>query len=79
MLRRLDRTESSEHWLLVPQIEHARLSGQLAQSWGDASLVAIQPHSELVEAISRHDEGWADWDAMPDVDPGSGRPHGPVW
>ena len=33
MLRRVERTESAESWVLVPQIEHARLSGGLAETW----------------------------------------------
>ena len=74
MLRRVDRTKGQESWLLVPQIEHARLSGALAQAWGDAALAAIEPSGELIKAIGHHDDGWADWDAAPDVDPSSGRP-----
>jgi hypothetical protein len=74
MLRRVDRSEAQESWLLVPQIEHGRLSGALARSWNAASLAAIEPNEELIKAIARHDDGWADWDAAPDVDPSTGRP-----
>jgi hypothetical protein len=74
MLRRVERTESSESWVLVPQIEHARLSGALAASWRDTTLAGLQPHSEVLAAIGHHDDGWADWDAAPDVDQASGRP-----
>jgi len=74
MLRRVEHTDSSDFWILVPQIEHARLSGALAQSWRDDSLAAIEPHAEFMAAIAHHDDGWADWDAAPDVDPSAGRP-----
>jgi hypothetical protein len=74
MLRRVQHDGSSESWLLVPQIEHARLCGALAASWGDATFKGLRPYSEVLAAIGHHDDGWADWDAAPDVDRASGRP-----
>lgn len=74
MLVRIENSARGDNWLLVPQIAHARLSGQLATDWNEASLRAIEPRQELLTAISRHDEGWADWDAAPGVDPTTGRP-----
>jgi hypothetical protein len=74
MLVRIDNPDRGDNWLLVPQIAHARLSGQLATDWSELSLRAIEPRAELLTAISRHDEGWADWDANPGVDATSGRP-----
>ena len=74
MLRRLDHSGTSDSWLLIPQIEHAHLSGALAGLWGDASLSALDPLPEVVQAVTHHDDGWADWDAAPDVDRASGRP-----
>lgn len=62
------------HWLLIPQIEHARLSGLLAEHWNTAPSAPLEPRQELVEAIYHHDDGWADWDRRPDADPQSGRP-----
>ncbi len=74
MLRRVERTELAEAWILIPQIEHAHLAGALAKAWGDSSLAALQPHEEVIQAIRHHDDGWSDWDAAPDVDPAIGRP-----
>ncbi|HEY1598412.1 MAG TPA: DUF3891 family protein [Pirellulales bacterium] len=74
MLRRLERNDSFESWVLVPQIEHAWLSGGLAETWAAPTLAKIEPHDELIEAIGLHDDGWAEWDSAPDVDPVSGRP-----
>jgi hypothetical protein len=67
-------------WLLVSQIEHAQLSYQLAQHclsqhFGqtfaqDADLLALGAvRDELLQAIRRHDDGWADWEARPGLDP----------
>lgn len=74
MLRRVERSGVSESWILVPQAEHARLAGGLAAAWQDGALTSIDPHAEVIAAISHHDDGWKDWDAIPDVDLESGRP-----
>ena len=50
------------------------LAGALAAHWGDATLAGLRPHGEALAAISHHDDGWRDWDAIPDVDPVAGRP-----
>ncbi len=74
MLRRVERSAKSESWILVPQAEHARLAGGLASVWADGALASIDPHAEVIAAITHHDDGWKDWDAIPDVDPETGRP-----
>ena len=74
MLRRVERIGPTESWILIPQIEHAHLSGALAASWGDSSLAELQPLEEVIQAIRHHDDGWADWDAAPGIDPATGRP-----
>jgi len=74
MLRRLEQSGGTESWLLIPQIEHAHFAGALAQAWGDSSLAALDPLPEVIQAVTHHDDGWADWGATPDVDPANGRP-----
>lgn len=69
-------------WLLVSQVEHARLSAVLAEHGlshfgrtmigGEEALAAVR--SELLEAIRRHDDGWAEWESQPNLDPQSHRP-----
>lgn len=69
-------------WLLVSQVEHARISGQLARRCGlsflDASGTFFGQGSstfeELIAAIDRHDDGWAKWDADPRLDNMTGAP-----
>ncbi len=76
MIRR-DATNSldgSKQWILIPQIEHARLAGELAKHWGAGPFARLEPRDELVWAIAHHDDGWRDWDENPQVDPRSGRP-----
>jgi hypothetical protein len=60
-------------WLLVEQIAHAELAGNLADAWQvDGILPSLA--GDLRTAIHRHDDGWADWDSRPAVDPLSGQP-----
>jgi hypothetical protein len=70
MIRRDDR----EDWLIIDQIEHARLAGELARVWGDerSGLFALFP--KLVWGVSHHDDGWSAWDAAPRLHPKTGFP-----
>jgi Protein of unknown function (DUF3891) len=65
-------------WLLVGQIAHAELAGNLADVWRLEGLrPALRPaevEGDLRTAVHRHDDGWLDWDARPGVDPKLGRP-----
>ncbi len=74
MIRRDTTTDDGRAaWLLVPQIDHAKLSGNLADVWRlDSTMAKLA--DELRTAIHRHDDGWVEWDAHPGVDPLSGRP-----
>ncbi len=74
MIRRqtIDR-DGSEAWLLISQIEHAHLAAALAESWGAPPFDPLPGGDELQRAIYHHDDGWAQWDARPEVDD-AGRP-----
>jgi hypothetical protein len=65
-------------WLLVEQIDHAELAGNLADVWRlEGLLPALRPaeiEGDLRTAVHRHDDGWLDWDARPGIDPKEGRP-----
>ena len=69
MIRRDSTLENGTRaWLLISQVEHARVSGELTRAWRE-------PFShEVVEAIVHHDDGWAKWEATPQLDPARGRP-----
>jgi len=68
------------HWLLISQIEHARISALLAercldqfgQSTPECDLTAVR--AQLLAAILHHDDGWAAWDTAPQLDTQHHRP-----
>lgn len=69
MIRRdVELSEDERCWLLISQVEHARLSGLLARN-----LREILPH-EACEAITHHDDGWTAWEAAPKINPHLGGP-----
>lgn len=60
--------DGSPGWLLISQVEHARLSGEITRAWRE-------PFSqEVVDAIVHHDDGWSEWEAAPQLDVARGRP-----
>lgn len=58
-------------WLLISQIEHARISGLLAKQC--LSHLEEPIREELTQAIIHHDDGWANWERRPTLD-ADGRP-----
>jgi hypothetical protein len=61
-------------WLIIAQIDHAHLAGQLAEHWGAAPFSSLRPRDSLLWAACHHDDGWAAWDQHPDVNPATGIP-----
>lgn len=80
--REVSLTPDLSHWLLISQVEHARLSAELARHWIATSAaevlvdtkVAGQLRSDVLAAIEHHDDGWARWELSPQIDPKLGRP-----
>jgi len=69
---------------LIRQPDHAALSGYLMAHWGAGEFArpgyyADFPdperlRAETVFSIAEHDNGWWEWEADPDIDPGDGLP-----
>lgn len=78
MIRRDIRlADGAAGWMLVSQVEHARVSAELAaRCTGSfaASNVATTVRAEILAAIARHDDGWIEWEKSPQLDPAAGRP-----
>jgi len=69
MIRReIASTDGERLWLLISQVEHARLSGALTRNWHEE----FAP--DVVEAIAHHDDGWFAWEAEPKLNPKIGAP-----
>jgi hypothetical protein len=69
MIRReITTADGTKLWLLISQVEHARVSGELARNWREAYSV------DVVSAIAHHDDGWAAWEAEPKLNPALGAP-----
>lgn len=59
-----------EHLLLISQPDHAHAAGEIMEYC--VPLASRPRREEILHAIAEHDNGWAEVDAMPTVDPGSG-------
>ncbi len=73
MIRRTQTITDRESWALIAQIDHAHVAGQVAAVWADLPFDRAAA-DELIEGVFHHDDGWADWDAHPDIDPAKRRP-----
>ena len=69
MIRRnIQFDDGTAAWLLISQVEHAGISGALTQAWHETF------SDEVVEAVTHHDDGWAAWEAAPQIDAKRGCP-----
>ncbi len=60
------RREANGCWL-IRQDDHAQLSGQIAQCWGNDRFEAIKPAAPVIRAIALHDGGWPMHDDKPQL------------
>ncbi|HZD18156.1 MAG TPA: DUF3891 family protein [Actinomycetota bacterium] len=60
--------------LCFHQLDHARLSGRLAERWG-GEVPELRPRAPVLQAIGHHDAGWDDLDRRPVFDAATGAPH----
>ena len=65
------RREAGENWLLISQVDHAHLAAEMATAW---ETPALPEPDGLLPAIRDHDEGWREWERLPDIDPQTGLP-----
>ncbi|MDH3717951.1 MAG: DUF3891 family protein [Planctomycetota bacterium] len=76
MIRRDVISDQGVHsWLLISQVQHARLAGDLARQWpfwSDSLHASLR--AELLSAIYHHDDGWTEWERQPKLRPADGAP-----
>ena len=62
--RRVIVRDLGDAWQVVLQVDHAELSGAIAEAWADRG----DHHASVALAARRHDDGWAVWERSPLVD-----------
>jgi Protein of unknown function (DUF3891) len=60
--------------IVIGQLSHAWLSGQLARAWGNDDFPAPDPREEIALGAEQHDIGWARADLHPAFNPETGLP-----
>lgn len=70
MIRRADGSD----WLILSQVDHAHLAGDMAQVWGSDAVPPLPFPEALVPAVRDHDDGWIAWEEQPRVDAITGQP-----
>lgn len=69
MIRReIELSEGERSWLLISQVDHAHISGELTRHQTERF------SHEVIEAITHHDDGWAEWEASPRINSAIGGP-----
>lgn len=66
--------DGGQQWLLISQLEHARISGELASAWHADAFATPAVREQIIEMVFHHDDGWLEWERSPGVDPAEGRP-----
>lgn len=60
--------------LVIGQLSHAWLAGQLARAWGNPHFGLVDWHEEVALGAEQHDIGWATFDLEPRLDADTGLP-----
>jgi hypothetical protein len=64
MIRReIELSAGEPMWLLISQVDHAHISGALTRQAAELFSHAV------AEAVTHHDDGWAEWEAAPRINP----------
>jgi len=61
------RREEQGSFLLIAQHDHALISGQLAEVFGNQAFAAPQPIRQVIKGVSLHDCGWPMHDDLPTI------------
>jgi hypothetical protein len=59
------RHRTEDGWFLLTHLEQARLAGEFARAWGNGQFRAPFPRADVIEGVTRHDDGWKARDVKP--------------
>ena len=60
--------EQSDHLVLIRQTDHAVLAGHFARELGNDTFAPPEPAESFRLAATEHDNGWNEWELLPEVD-----------
>jgi hypothetical protein len=75
MILREEKGERDLQLLVVRQTDHAFLAGFFAREWGNERFSKPQPNVSFCLAVAEHDNGWAEWELEPQLDPKTHLPY----
>lgn len=61
--------ERGDHLVLIRQTDHAVLAGHFARELGNPAFAAPAPAESFILAATEHDNGWSEWELLPEIDP----------
>jgi hypothetical protein len=67
--------EDAAGLIVISQLAHAWVSGQLARAWGNQRFGEFAPREEICQAAEQHDLGFLKWEQAPTLNPQNGLPH----
>jgi hypothetical protein len=67
--------EQSDQLVVIRQTDHGVLSGFFAREWGNELFTRPEPFGAFKLATAEHDNGWTEWELLPEIDPVSFMPY----
>jgi len=67
--------EQGDHLVLIRQTDHAVLAGHFARELGNERFAPPEPAESFRLAATEHDNGWNEWELLPEIDPISFLPY----
>jgi hypothetical protein len=67
--------DHGDRLILIRQTDHAVLAGFFAREWGNDFFKRPEPFEAFRLAVSEHDNGWREWELLPQIDPKTRLPY----
>src|SRR5580700_9655001 len=67
--------EHGDQLILIRQTDHAMLSGFFARALGNKLFSRPEPFESFCLAAAEHDNGWSEWELLPEIDPKTFAPY----
>jgi len=67
--------EQGDQFILIRQTDHAMLSGFFARALGNKVFSRPEPFESFCLAATEHDNGWNEWELLPQIDPKNFTPY----